>query len=234
MHRTRAAGTRSSPEAVARHEWTRASLHYRPGTHDSDPLELLFADHEDWLRPLFRLLDRGSEVLDLGCGCGIPDSQILSDRFRVTGVDISDVQIERARRLVPKARFLRADMATVRFPPESFSGIVCLYSLIHIPLEERRSLITRIYRWLHPGGFLLVTTGDPTSPGLSEDRVGSNAKLYWSRADGATYSRWLSEAGFEVVRRTDIGDGEPGHALFLARKPLGAPILGPVPPTSRR
>ena len=234
MHRVRATGHRSSPEALGQYGWHRASVRYRPGTHDSDPLEVVFADHEEWLRPMFRLLDRGSEVLDLGCGCGIPDSQILSDRFRVTGVDISDVQIERARRLVPKARFVRADMATVRFPPESFSGIVCLYSLIHVPLDERRPLIARMYRWLHPGGIVLVTIGDEVSPSSEDERLGSNAKLYWSRADSATYGRWLSEAGFEVLRRAYVAAAESDHALFLAQKPPGAPILRHAPRIDRR
>ncbi|HXY47073.1 MAG TPA: class I SAM-dependent methyltransferase [Thermoplasmata archaeon] len=233
MHRATATGHRSPPRAVGQDGWRRASVHYRPGTHNSDPLEVDFDDHEDWLRPVFRLLERGSEVLDLGCGCGIPDSQILSNRFRVTGVDISDVQIERARRLVPKARFLRADMATVRFPPETFSGIVCLYSLIHVPPEERRPLIARMYRWLYPGGVVLVTTGDEVPPSSVDDRLGSNAKLYRSHADSATYGRWLSEAGFEVLRRTSIDTGEPGRALFLAQKPPGAPILRHAPRTSR-
>src|SRR5262245_52786583 len=54
---------------------------------------------------------------------------------RVTGVDISDVQVERARRFVPGAVFLRADATETDFPPGSFSAVVCLYALIHIPLE---------------------------------------------------------------------------------------------------
>lgn len=229
MVRARASSHRPSPSAVVRHGWHRASVHYRPGTHDSDPLDCVFTDHEEWLRPMVRLLDRGSEVLDLGCGCGIPDSQILSDRFRVTGVDISDVQIERARRLVPKARFVRADTATVRFPPEAFSGIVCLYSLVHVPIDERRPLIARMYRWLHPGGLVLVTTGDEASLVVRNDRLGSNEKLYWNRADPSTYGQWLLDAGFEVLRRTSINSGEAVQALFLARKPRTAPLLRPVP-----
>ena len=229
MYPARASIHRSSPRTVVRQGWHRASVHYRPGTHDSDPLESIFTDHEEWLRPMVRLLDRGRDVLDLGCGCGIPDSQILSDRFRVTGVDISDVQIERARRLVPKARFLRADMATVRFPPETFSGIVCLYSLVHVPVEERRSLIARMYRWLHPGGLVLVTTGNEGSPATRDDRLGSNEKLYWSRADPSTYGRWLLDAGFDLLRRTSLDSGTPEQALFLARKPRTAPLLRPVP-----
>ena len=69
---------------------------------------------------------RGAErrepcVLDLGCGCGVPVARdLVAAGHRVTGVDISDVQIQRARHLVPAATFRRADATTLHLPPESF------------------------------------------------------------------------------------------------------------------
>jgi SAM-dependent methyltransferase len=167
---------------------------------------------------LFRVLPRGSDVLDLGCGCGVPDARLLSERFRVTGVDISDVQISRAKRLVPGARFLRADMTEVRFRPDTFAGIVCLYALIHVPLDEQRPLLDRMHRWLQPGGVVLLTTGEEAFTGVEKNWLGSNAAMYWSHADAEAYERWLADAGFEVLRRTHVPEGESGHALFLARK----------------
>jgi len=148
----------------------------------------------------------------------VPDARRLSERFRVTGVDISDVQIARAKRLVPDARFLRADMTEVRFRPETFGGIVCLYALIHVPLEEQRPLLERMHRWLGPGGLLLLTTGEVEFTGVEENWIGSNAAMYWSHTDAAAYERWLLDAGFEVLQRTHVPEGSEGHALFLARK----------------
>jgi SAM-dependent methyltransferase len=206
------------PKTIVRHGWNRASTIYQPGRRAKDFFGHTFEEHESWLRPLFRVLPRGSDVLDLGCGCGVPDARLLSERFRVTGVDISDVQISRAKRLVPGARFLRADMTEVRFRPETFAGIVCLYSLIHVPLDEQRPLLDRMHRWLRPGGVVLVTTGEVAFTGVEEDWLGSNAVMYWSHANAEAYERWLSEAGFEVLRRTYVPEGESGHALFLARK----------------
>jgi SAM-dependent methyltransferase len=207
-----------------RHGWNRASSLYRSGTSVADVFGHSFTDHQEWLRPFFHLLPRGSEVLDLGCGCGVPDARLLSERFRVTGVDISDVQVERARRLVPGVRFLRADMTEVRFSPATFAGIVCLYALIHLPLDEQRPLIGRMFRWLFPGGVVLATTGEMAYTGVEPNWLGSNAKMYWSHADAATYERWLTGAGFTILRRTYLPEGESGHALFLARKP-GDPAL---------
>src|SRR5262245_4614385 len=63
-----------------------------------------------WLEALVPLLQPGGAILDLGCGCGIPVAQELAQQFHVTGVDISAVQIARARQLVPQATFHCADM----------------------------------------------------------------------------------------------------------------------------
>ena len=87
-----------------------------------------------WLDYLASLLPTGARVLDLGCGSGLPAARILVESgFEVTGVDISRVQIERARRLVPLARFIQADMAVSDAEPAGFDAIVSLYALIHVP-----------------------------------------------------------------------------------------------------
>jgi 2-polyprenyl-3-methyl-5-hydroxy-6-metoxy-1,4-benzoquinol methylase len=73
-----------------------------------------------WLEELAALRSPGARVLDLGCGAGVPAAQALAGRgFDVTGVDISEVHVDRARRLVPQARFVCADMATWEAPPQS-------------------------------------------------------------------------------------------------------------------
>jgi ubiquinone/menaquinone biosynthesis C-methylase UbiE len=60
---------------------------------------------------------------------------LAASGYQVTGVDLSAVQIERARQHVPTARFVRADATEVRFRPSSLDAIVSFYALIHMPLE---------------------------------------------------------------------------------------------------
>jgi hypothetical protein len=43
--------------------------------------------------------------------------------------------------------------------------------------------------------------------------------MYWSHADAASYERWLRVAGFELLHRTFVPEGDGGHALFLVKKP---------------
>jgi 2-polyprenyl-3-methyl-5-hydroxy-6-metoxy-1,4-benzoquinol methylase len=218
-----AAADVSDPKRLVREGWNRVSTIYRPPGSRSDAFDHTNADYRDWMQPFFRMISAGTEVLDLGCGCGVPETRMLAERFRVTGIDISDVQIERARSLVPDARFLRGDMTEVSFPRESFGGVVCLYALIHVPLDEQPGLIRKVHRWLTPGGLFLVTTGATAWTGVEEGWLGSNAKMYWSHADARTYEQWFTERGFHVMRRTLVPEGDTRHALFLVQKRVPTP-----------
>lgn len=78
-----------------------------------------------WLAEVRTRVPLPGTVLDLGCGCGVPVARSLARAgYAVTGVDISDVQIERARGLVPSGTFARADALTVKFPAASFDAVV--------------------------------------------------------------------------------------------------------------
>ena len=57
----------------------------------------------------------------------------LSERFRITGVELSSRVVQLARRNIPSATFVRADMTSVEFPPERFDGVCVFYSLTHLP-----------------------------------------------------------------------------------------------------
>src|SRR5690349_20498164 len=72
------------------------------------------------LAGLLKKLPAGAMVLDLGCGAGEPVArELVAHGFRVTGVDASLGQIEPARRNVPEASFVHADMSCVQLPAGS-------------------------------------------------------------------------------------------------------------------
>ncbi len=177
-------------------------------------------DYAAWLSELTPLLPSESRVLELGCGCGLPVAQILSEDFAVTGVDISSVQIERARSLVPRADFICADMTEVDFPAQSFAAIVSLYAVIHIPLDEQPALFAKLFDWLQPAGYLLVTVGSRAWTGTEANWLDVyGATMFWSHADIKTYESWLTEFGFKLRWSKFIPEGDGGHQLILAQKP---------------
>ena len=149
----------------------------------------------------------------------MPVSRDLSTHGHVvTGVDVSDVQTERARRLVPDATFIRADATQLRLPPKSYDAVVALYSIIHMPLTAQPSLLRAIAGWLVPDGLLVLSAGWRAWTGTQIDWLGGDAPMWWSHADAATYRRWLTEAGFQVLREEFVAEGDSGHSLCWARR----------------
>lgn len=178
------------------------------------------AHYHAWLDELEPLLPPGAPVLDLGCGCGVPVARRLAARHPLTGVDISPVQIKRARQNVPDAHFVCADMATLDLPPGSLAAVVSFYAIIHLPLSEQPGLLARIRRWLWPGGYLMATVGHEAWTGQEDDWLQGGVSMCWSHADEATYRAWLVDAGFEVLWTRFVPEGEGGHTLVLARTGL--------------
>jgi SAM-dependent methyltransferase len=176
--------------------------------------------YEPWLERLLARLAPASQVLDLGCGCGVPVARALAAAgHRVTGVDISAVQVGRARDLVPAATFIQADATLVEFEPAAFDAIACLYALIHMPLAAQPGLLRRAASWLRPSGWLLAVTGQGAWTGTEDNWLGGPAPMWWSQADAATYRSWLADAGLEITEQSFVPEGDTGHALFWARKP---------------
>lgn len=171
-----------------------------------------------WVEALRRHLSPRGPILDLGCGCGVPVSRDLAEAGHpVTGVDLSGIQIRRARRLVPTGTFFQGDATTVAFAPRSFAAVVCLFTLIHLPLDEQEPLMARIGSWLRPGGQLLATTGHTAWTGTDQDWLG--AAMWWSHTDAATYRTWIERAGLRVQREEFFPEDDSGHTVFRAVRP---------------
>jgi SAM-dependent methyltransferase len=213
------------PKKIVRDGYDVVSHAYRGDEEDASS-----AQYHAWLDELLPLIPPGPKpaVLDLGCGCGIPVARRLAKTFAVTGVDISPVQIERARGLVPEATFLCQDMTALSFTPGSFAAIVAFYAIIHVPLAEQPVLLGMIYRWLIPGGLFMATLGQQAWTGTEENWLDAGGRMYWSHAGAETYREWLEAAGFQVRWTRFIPEGSGGHMLFLCEK-AAAPGAGSSP-----
>jgi SAM-dependent methyltransferase len=164
----------------------------------------------EWLRDLDARLPDGADVLELGCGRGVPGTRQLARRHRVTGVDISAVQIELARHHVPEASFVHADALELEVAPGSFDAVVALYFFGHVPLDEQRELIGRIALWLRDGGLVLATFG-AGDPGEEVDADWLGAPMYFASLGGGSYLPLLRDRGFEPLREEVVVQQEPGH-----------------------
>lgn len=176
------------------------------------------------LEEVARDLPPGAPVLDLGCGAGVPATLWLAERgFDVTGVDLSQRQLDLARELVPGATFLKVDMTGLDLAPETFGAVVAFHSIIHVPREEHPALLEKIHGWLKPGGLFLATLTLTDFVGEDGDWEGWGAPMRWSHYDAETNVAMLRRSGFDIVYaepRAGGGTGKAGETWLwvLARK----------------
>ncbi|MCC6323403.1 class I SAM-dependent methyltransferase [Candidatus Nomurabacteria bacterium] len=69
------------------------------------------------------LLPKGAHILDVGCGGGRDAKYFIKKGFKVTGIDMSSVLINIAKKEVPKASFKEMDILKLDFPINSFDAV---------------------------------------------------------------------------------------------------------------
>jgi|SRR5215204_2756092 len=166
------------------------------------------------------ILDRlapGSRVLDLGCGTGQPIALHLAERgFRVVCVDESEKMLEIARRVVPVAEFVRADMCELNLDG-GFAAAVAWDSVFHVGRERHREIFRKLYGLLDPGGWLLLSAGGTGHEGFTSEMYGHT--FFYSAHEPAETLRLLSEEGFTVELCEEDDPSSRGHIAIVASRP---------------
>jgi cyclopropane fatty-acyl-phospholipid synthase-like methyltransferase len=175
-----------------------------------------------FLDELVSRLDKGAQVLELGCGDG-RTTERLAERFDVVGVDISSEQLRLAHAAVPETTFMHADLMELDFPRSSFEAITAFYVFMHIPRDDHPELFQRIHRWLKPGGVFIAPMSAVGGPDRVESWLG--VQMFFSGWDAETNEILVRAAGLEVLVAEIIGKREPeseyetAFLWVLARKP---------------
>lgn len=174
-----------------------------------------------WLRKLLNRLEPGSSVLDLGCGSGDPADIEISKEHKVTGVDISQAQINLARQNVPAGHFIHGDAGSVEFQEAHFDAVVSFYTLEHVPRKEHETILQRIYQWLRDGGFLLISI----EAGDFDDVMGEwlGVPMFISCFDPETMKQLVTKSGFEILEtaiETQVEQSNDVPYLWLLARKL--------------
>jgi 2-polyprenyl-3-methyl-5-hydroxy-6-metoxy-1,4-benzoquinol methylase len=140
---------------------------------------------------------RGDRVLDLGCGDGPFVPALLAAGAEVTGADVAQEALERARRRAPAARYVLVEPHGPWPLRDGEFDVVWASEVIeHVADTER--WLNEVRRVLRPGGRLVVTTPD-VGPlrrlRCAPDPRGQHLRFYTRRS----LRRLLQEMGFGAV-----------------------------------
>ena len=106
-----------------------------------------------------------SRLLDLGCGMGRHAVALARHGYRVTGVDLSEVLLGRARALAQQHKLdvelVRRDMRHIA-DLGPFAACICLYTVLgYFEDDDNRAVVRAVSQALEPGGLFMLDVTNP-------------------------------------------------------------------------
>jgi SAM-dependent methyltransferase len=150
----------------------------------------------------------GKSVLDIGCGAGGIDVALAAVHGAgyVTGIDVEDPVLNRARELVAakglvgRIGLVKVAPGPLPFPPHTFDVVFSKDSIIHIP--DKMALMAEVARVLKPGGWFLASDWligtEAISPQMA-DYIAAEG-LDFGMATPARYGAAMMANGFTDIR----------------------------------
>jgi arsenite methyltransferase len=169
-------------------------------------------------------LRRGESVLDLGSGSGTDAfcaAVLVGGSGRVVGVDITDAQLEKARRLAQldgfdHVEFVEAHIEELPFADASFDAVVSNGVINLSPLKGR--VFAEAARVLRPGGRLAIS--DIVSGRPLKERTRRNVELWAACIAGAIPRRsYVDGIEAQGLRVEDIRSND---YRFISERALDA------------
>lgn len=171
---------------------------------------------------MVKVLDSGvvtpGRALDLGCGTGTNAIYLAQKGFEVTGVDVSQVAVEKAREKADEAGatilFMLAELPNLFLPGKVFDFVFdrgCFHSLKN---EDRSRFADMLAKFTKEGSLFLLLTGNAKEPREQGPPTMTEKEI------SDTFSRffdfiWIRDFRFET---TDASPGPLGYSCLMRRK----------------
>lgn len=170
------------------------------------------------------------EILELGCGAGIPTTEELlarDPRFRITANDLSPAQIDLGKKRLElvcsgdadRVAWVQGDMMDLKFPAVAFDMILGFYCIQHLPRDEQAVMIRKVAAWLRPGGYMLINfPAEESDNVVMTGWMGEKGWVYHSGWDADKYRQLLREAGLQLVLDEVKQDNVKAEFLWVIAK----------------
>lgn len=156
----------------------------------------------------FAKIKPGDHILDLGSGAGndcFVARAITGDTGKVTGIDITEPMIAKARENCAKlgfsnVEFVHGDIEEMPFGDRIFDVVIsnCVLNLV----PDKSKAFSEIFRVLKPGGHFCVS--DVVIKGRLSEKIKQDAEMYAGCVSGASelndYLQIVEESGFRNIK----------------------------------
>lgn len=175
---------------------------------------------------LGKLLDKGSSILDLGCGEGQNAVYLAKKGFLVTAVDVSRVGIEKLNVIAKNKKLnIKTDIVdAVDFVQNAscFDVIICANILQFISSDKIGHFIEKVKDKTKPGGYNTIASFVAENSGQRERAISRGRYLFDRGELYNCYSSWQIIRYSEKMSSWET-HGEAKHRHFvvklIARKP---------------
>lgn len=165
---------------------------------------------------VFSKLKPGAKLLDVGCGTGVPIARyLINNGFQVVGIDQSAGMLTIARRVLPTAQLIQANICDLELK-EHFAAVIAWDSVFHIERSHHREIYRRLYHLLQPGGWLLLSAGGSGDQGFTSEMFGQS--FFYSGYDPDETLRLLQGESFDVEVCEQDDPSSRGHIAIVARR----------------
>lgn len=144
---------------------------------------------------------QGSTALDFGCGTGRSSRFLRRLGFEVTGIDISEDMLRKARQTDPSGDYRRVAGGNLGPLAPGYDLILSAFTFDNIPARKKPSLFKQLARLLKPQGVLVNLVSSP--------------EIYWhewasfSTRDYAAANRKAKSGHTVLIVTTDFEDRRP-------------------------
>ena len=189
------------------------------GEHEKKPKD------QEILRKFSQEIGGRRPVWDIGCGPGQTTNYLHNLGIQISGLDLSDKMLERAKAIHPEIHFQKGNILKLEFADDSIAGIVAFYAMVHFTREQVGIAFREVSRVLQPGGIFLFTyhIGDQTI--RLDEFLGKKIDIDFMFFTTDFISSCLDRNGFEKIETIEREpypgvEYESRRAYVFAIKPL--------------
>lgn len=134
-----------------------------------------------------KFVSPGAAICDLGCGDGVGSSKLAEAGFVVTGMDVSEEMLHKARQNSSNCNFVKGNLTDCGIQNNAFEAVMAINSIewTESPFES----LKEVARVLKPDGFACIAILGPTAA----PRRNSFRRLYGEEVFCNTIMPWELE-----------------------------------------